>query len=270
MFRSLAAKALVPVAFTITGFVGMCCVLLYSHMKQDLIEQSVIHATDVANVLMKSTRYAMLREDRETLRNVVANVGEEKLVEHVRIFNKKGLVVFSSDPSEVGNYVDKDAEGCSNCHSGDRPPAKSLGPMEQARRFVTDSGEPVLAITAPIYNEPECFNAACHYHPPDQTVLGTLDIGLSEAPLLHTLGVTRRRLILFSVMVLILSVGGVTALLQWNVVRPLRELNEYAERLEAGEDAPPPPGLPRELREVAQRMRAIMAARGSRGGESSG
>ena len=101
------------------------------------------------------------------------------------------MIVFSALDQEVGREVDKDSEGCFACHSGSRATA-TLGPMEQARRFVANTGEHVLAVTAPIYNEPACANATCHYHPTDQTVLGTLDIGVSEEPFLATLRSMRR------------------------------------------------------------------------------
>ncbi len=237
MFKTLAARALVPVACTLTGFVVVCSILLYSSMKADRIRENTLYATDIAAVIVKSTRHAMLKDDRETLQNIVANVGQEHNVEHVRIFNKKGLVVFSSLSGEVGRYVDKDAEGCSACHGGG-PTATSLGPMEQVRRYVNDLGRPVLAVTAPIYNEPACLGG-CHYHAEDQSVLGTLDVGLSEAPFRQTLTVMGRRLTVFCLMVLVLSVGGVAALLQVNVMGPVRELRGYVEALVRGDEPAP-------------------------------
>lgn len=242
MFKTLAGKAIVPVAVTLAGFLAVCCLLLYGHMKSDRIEESILRAHDISGVLVKSTRYAMLKDDRETLRNIVSNVGEETIVEHVRIFNKGGRIAFSSASDEVGQLVDKDAEGCYVCHSGNRP-AESLGPMEQARRYVNELDDPVLAITEPLYNDPECWNAECHYHAPEQRVLGTLDVGLSEKPLQRELQTLRSRLLGFGVMVLILSVGGVAALLRVNVVGPIGRLERYVKRLAQGETVPPPRGL---------------------------
>lgn len=263
MFKSLAAKAIVPVALSVTCFVLVGSILLYAGMKRDRIDESVLHANDVASVVLKSARYAMLRDDRETLRNIVSNVGEEDIVDHVRIFNKQGVVVFSGAAHEVGQEVDKLAEGCYVCHATAEP-VKTLGPMEQARRFVKDDGKPVLAITAAVYNEPECFNGACHYHPPDQVVLGTLDIGLSQEALQTTLVRMRRRLALFGAMVLILSVGGVAALLKYNVVAPLQRLVDYVEAPRAAQVLPP---AEEELAAVA---RAFDRARAHQGSGSDG
>jgi len=263
MFKSLAAKAIVPVVLSVTCFVVVCSILLYTSMKGDRIEEGVLHANDIASVVVKSTRFAMLREDREALRNIVSNVAEERIVDHVRIFNKQGVVVFSGVGAEVGQEVNKEAEGCSLCHAS-ATPAQTLGPMEQARRFTKEDGKPVLAITAAVYNEPECFNGECHHHPPDQSVLGTLDIGLSEEPLQRALALMGRRLGAFGAMVLILSVGGVAALLRLNVVAPLRRLVTYVEATEAGGKAPVPRALgDEELAAVAgafDRVRARLTA----------
>ncbi|GAB4282302.1 MAG: HAMP domain-containing protein [Deferrisomatales bacterium] len=256
MFKTLAARAIVPIALAVTGFVVVCSVLLYSSMKQDRIEEHILHATDIAQVLVQSTRFAMLKEDRETLRNIVANVGDERLVQHVRIFNKQGLIVFSDRDGEVGALVDKEAEGCAACHAG-ADPLETLGPMEQARRFVTEAGEPVLAITAAIYNEPDCSSAPCHYHPPEQRVLGTLDIGLSEEALQRNLGVMGKRLAAFGAMVLVLCVGGVAGLLALNVVGPVRRLAAVAAHAAFGPDGGAAGGPSGELETIARAVETL-------------
>ncbi|MFU8858123.1 MAG: HAMP domain-containing protein [Deferrisomatales bacterium] len=266
MFKSLAAKAIIPVALSVTCFVVVCSILLYTSMKRDRIDESVLHANDIASVVVKSTRYAMLRDDRETLRNIVSNVSEEVIVDHVRIFNKQGVIVFSGVPAEVGRELDKEAEGCFVCHAGPDP-VTTLGPMDQARRFVKDDGKPVLAITAAVYNEPDCFTGACHYHPEDQVVLGTLDIGLSQESLQSNLALMRRRLAFFGVMVLALSVGGVAALLKLNVVAPLQRLVDYVESAKGGKPATAPPPVEEELAAVA---RAFDRVRGEGRGEGQG
>ena len=229
MFSSINSRAIVPVACAVTGFVIVCCVLLYTFVKSDLITGEIHHAADLADTVIKSTRYAMLHDDRETLSQIIYNIGDQNQVEHVRIFNKKGLIMFSRDGSEVDNFIDKTAAGCNECHAESNPKRK-LGAMEQARQFTNKDGHDVLAITAPIYNEPECFNAACHFHDAGQSLLGTLDIGVSQAPLKKTLTQLKGRMIMFSGMVLVLTVGAVCALLYRQVFLPIKQLVDFTER----------------------------------------
>ncbi len=229
MFSSVNSRAIVPVACAVTGFVIACCVLLYAFVKADLVRGEIQHAADLTDTVVKSTRYAMLKSDRETLRNIIGSIGEQQQVEHVRIFNKKGLIMFSEDDQELHRFIDKTAAGCNECHEGPEP-KRSLGTMAPARQFTNKDGRDVLAITAPIYNEPACYTSDCHFHNADQSLLGTLDIGVSQAPLKRTLSQLKGRMIVFSGMVLVLTVGAVCALLYRQVFLPLQKLADFTDR----------------------------------------
>jgi len=226
MLRSINSRAIVPVACAVTGFVIACCVLLYTFVKDDLIKGEIQHAADLSDTVIKSTRYAMLHDDRETLSNIISSIGEQNQVEHVRIFNKKGLIMFSHDSHELNRFIDKSAAGCTECHAGAEP-KRSLGTMAKARQFTNSAGNDVLAITAPFYNDAECSNAACHFHDDSQSLLGTLDIGVSQDPLKQTLGQLQNRMIMFSGMILVLTVGAVCALLYRQVFLPIKQLADF-------------------------------------------
>lgn len=251
MFVTLAGKAMVPVGLAVTGFMVVCCLILYSVIREDLLHGEAVHASNLADTILKSTRYAMHRSDRETLATIIRNVGEQKGVDHVRIFNKKGIVTFSARPGELNRQVDKKAEGCVACHRG-TVPVTNLGTMQQARTFRNPEGMDVLAITAPIYNEPDCSSAACHVHLPGQKVLGTLDIGLSRAEHVRSLVMLRIQMIIFTLLSLILTIGGVSALLMRNVFIPVQRLKNYVESSVTGSSIPaPPPNLPHDLDIIA-------------------
>ena len=229
MWNSINYRAILPVACAVTGFVIACCLLLYSFIKSDLIQIEVRHATDLADTVVKSTRYAMLHDDRETLENIIKNIGEQQQVEHVRIFNKKGLVMFSREESEISRFIDKNAAGCNSCHAAVEP-KRHLGRMDQARQFTNPAGDDVLAVTAPIYNDQDCSSAACHVHDARQSLLGTLDIGLSQEPLQRTMGMLQNRMIVFTGMILILTVGVACALLYRQILVPIKKLADFTDR----------------------------------------
>ena len=243
MFNNLAGKAIVPVAITMTGFVIVCSIILYGLIKKDLVNDTIHHETSLADTIVKSTRYAMIKSDMETIEQIIRNIGQQEDVDHVRIINHTGLIIFSSSPEERNTMLDKKASGCVGCHSGSTP-ATSLGSMEKARQYRNERNQSVIAITAPLVNEPECYDSACHYHPSDRKILGILDIGMSQSTLDRTLGVLRLRMIGFCLMILILSVGGVSALLRLNVLTPIRRLMGYVEELSQGRlDRPVPKGV---------------------------
>ena len=275
MLSSINSRAIVPVACAVTGFVIACCVLLFTFVKDDLIRGEIHHAADLADTVIKSTRYAMLHDDRETLSNIISSIGDQNQVEHVRIFNKKGLIMFSKEQGELDKFIDKSAAGCNECHAEEKPKS-SLGTMAQARQFTNKEGKDVLAITAPIYNEPECFNAACHFHTSEQSLLGTLDIGVSQDPLKQTLGQLQNRMIIFSGMILILTVGAVCALLYRQVFLPIKQLADFTEtpangRL--GEDFPEVSGdiarLARSFQEMTNRVHELETQASPKPGDGS-
>ena len=177
MSYRFGAKVTARAALLVAALILISSVFLYSVIKTNTINETIRHETDLADTVIKATRYAMLKDDRVTMANIIGNIGEQKYVEHVRIFNKKGLIMFSVNRDEINRLVDKKDAGCAVCHSGPVP-ATRMGRMEQARRYINERGQHVLAITAPIYNEPDCAGGACHFHSAGQKVLGTLDIGL--------------------------------------------------------------------------------------------
>ena len=275
MLSSINSRAIVPVACAVTGFVIACCVLLFTFVKADLIRGEVQHAADLADTVIKSTRYAMLHDDRKTLSNIISSIGDQNQVEHVRIFNKKGLIMFSREQGELDDFIDKSAAGCNECHA-EAKPKSSLGTMAQARQFNNKEGKDVLAITAPIYNEPECFNAACHFHTSEQSLLGTLDIGVSQDPLKETLGQLQNRMIVFSGMILILTVGAVCALLYRQVFLPIKQLADFTEipvNGSLGEDFPDVSGdiarLAKAFQEMTNRVQELETQASSKGDEAS-
>ncbi|PLX43684.1 MAG: hypothetical protein C0609_07615 [Deltaproteobacteria bacterium] len=129
--------------------------------------------------------------------------------------------------------------------------------MEQARRYKLDSGLPVLATTKAIYNEESCYTADCHHHNELQSILGTLDVGLSELPLQESLSTMGKRLVAFTIMLTILVIGGVAALLQLNVVAPLRKLTDYLHAVSVGDDSGEAPELSGELKTIVYAIRRI-------------
>lgn len=213
MATSTYRKNVTSVSLLVFCVVVIGCIFLYSVIKTNMINDTIRHETDLADTIIKSARYAMLQDDRVTLGNIIGNIGEREGVEHVRIFNKKGLIMFSSHSGEIHKLVDKNAAGCIVCHSGPVV-ATSMGRMEQARRFINDRGVHVLAITAPIYNEPDCSSASCHFHSAGQKLLGTLDIGLSEDMLQKSLTAMKHTILVFCFILLALITGGIAVLLK--------------------------------------------------------
>jgi hypothetical protein len=75
----------------------------------------------------------------------------------------------------------------------------------------------------------------------------------------------RIQMIIFTLMSLILTIGGVTALLRRNVFLPIQKLREYVESSALNDSVPaPPPHLPHDLDVIAARYYSMATKAGGR------
>jgi Zn finger protein HypA/HybF involved in hydrogenase expression len=256
MFRQFANRAIIHVAIVVTGFTIVCCILLYTFIKADMMEDSVLYETALADTILKSMKHEMVLSDRDSLQQIIVDIGKQERVRYARIFNCSGVVSFSSNREETGITIDRQSEACKKCHRGTKP-STSLDPMEQANIYVSGDGERIMSLMTPIFNEAVCSNGDCHYHPPEKILLGGMDFGISQEHLDYSLARLRLRMVIFCVMILVLTVAGVTALLWRNVMQPLGELAGFASRCYEGKHEEDPPMGASEINHIGEILRKL-------------
>ncbi len=255
MFNNLIARAIVPITIAVTGFVVFGCILLYTVIKSDMTEEAIVHVDNLAETVSKSARYAMMQDDRESLRNIVGNVGTLEQVGQIRIYDQGGRIRFSGAPNET-------APGSAPTID---PWASEMMQPDYPERTKThhniggDSG--LIAVSIPILNEAKCSTAACHFHSANEPVLGFLTLGIASEPLEKTLDLLRSRMIVFSVMVLFLSVGGVAALLRMNLFLPILRLTYSAKQAVEGVSAKDLPKADNKLGSLERDFRQLVQQR---------
>ena len=184
-------------SFTIVCFVLYTYKMITTHT-QNLMETVNISANRASDIIKKSTRYSMLLNRKEDVDHIINTIASEPGVNEIRIYNKKGEIIFSTIPKEIHNSVDLKAEACNICHS-EQKPLESL-PMENRQRIYRDAkGHRVVGLINPIDNELECVNAACHSHDSGQTILGVLDVKMSLAAVDMQLKQSQREMVVFAV-----------------------------------------------------------------------
>jgi two-component system NtrC family sensor kinase len=136
------------------------------------------NANSLSDVIKNSTHYSMLLNRNEDVYQIITTVGKEPGVEGIRIYNKRGEIMYSTSKAEERTVVDMQTEACYGCHNQEEP-LNSL-PMNNRRRVYTSpQGYRVLGVINPIRNEKICSDNECHAHSPDKTVLGVLDVRMS-------------------------------------------------------------------------------------------
>ncbi len=164
-----------------------------------LLEQN---ASQCSETIKSATKYDMLLNQREHTYNVIETIGAQRAMEKIRIFNKLGEIIYSTDSTEVNQMVDKKAESCFACHSADAPLEKLTIP-ERTRIFTAANNQKSLGIINAIYNEPSCWQAECHAHHESQSVLGVLDVIISLDEVEQQITANRRMVVFFAVSAII-------------------------------------------------------------------
>jgi two-component system NtrC family sensor kinase len=223
--------------FTLALAIG-CASLVFAlliivHSRNEVLSQTILQNQQTAEVIRRSTRYAMLQNHREQVSQIIEAVSRTRSIEKIRIFDKDGEIITSTLPSEIGTRVDKTAEACYHCHAADLPLQQIAGP-DRHRIYRSVDGHRILGTIDVIRNEPVCSNAACHAHPESVTVLGVLDIAYSldaldaseRSDFLAVLGIA-------ATLALVIFLA-VTLLVNRLVYQPLGDLEAGARLVSAG------------------------------------
>ncbi len=253
MFDNLIARAIVPVTIAVTGFVIFGCILLFSFIKADMTTSAFQTADNCADTVVKSTRSAMLEDDQRSIQNIVENIGTRADVRMIKIFDQNGKVRYTGKegPESLQKTVDS--------HIADLLKTPT-GKVPQVLHDIDHSSEHLI-VTRPILNEPKCSTAACHFHSVDEPILGFFSIGITSRHLDKTLALLRSRMIAFSVMVLFLTIGGVTALLRMNLFLPILRLTYNAEQAAQGVAEPDLPKSDNKLGKLNKDFRLLVKQR---------
>jgi len=230
----LAAKLAISVIVSTAAFFaffGIVNLRSEQHFSQDLVEQAANRITDL---IVRSTHHEMLRNDRDAVLNMIQEVGTQPGIQRIRILNKDGLIIYSTDAKEVGTPVDQSKEGCIRCHAQSAPLAK-LNRRDHTRYFTDKRGQRVLAVMREIENAPECSNASCHVHDASRSVLGVIDTTLSLATVDQQIATHRANLTGFLVGSMMFGCGAAIVFMWVVVHRPVKQLMAGMHRVAAGD-----------------------------------
>jgi len=206
---------------------------LVSSQEKQAFDRMVENVNQFSDTVKRGTHYSMLKNQRESLHKIIEAIGAQPGVENIKIFNKTGAIMFSSQKDVIGNHVDLQAEACYACHRRDQP-LERLSMSDRSRTYLSPAGHRVLGMINPIYNEPSCWQAACHYHPEKQTVLGVLDISLSLQALDKEIVATKKQVILFASLIFLVVSAIVAGCILYFVNRPIKRLVSATKQIASG------------------------------------
>lgn len=231
--KSLGAKLTVWVGSVVVVAIGIFTYINITTQREQMLDEAIVGAKQLSETLTRSLKFDMLHNYREAIYYSIETVGTQEGIEKVRIFNKEGKIMFSSDRSETGKMVAKEAEACYGCHAVGKP-LERLDIPRRTRLFVAGN-KTILGMINPIYNEPDCFRAACHYHPPDQKVLGVLDIVLSLESTDKRIRQVKEKFLAFGIITVLAISTIIVMVIYRSVNRPVKELVRATQKISSGQ-----------------------------------
>jgi two-component system NtrC family sensor kinase len=182
VFRRLAHRLILPLTVIVIIVAAVSGLITVRTQERQLLNSMILGADQLSRGIASATWHAMLDDNRNSAYAVMQTIAEKQGIDRIRIFNRDGVVMFSTAPGETGRTrVNRQSEACSVCHST-LEPLTVVNAGSRARIFTSPDGHRSLAMVTPIYNEPSCSQAECHAHPASNKILGVLEVALSVQP----------------------------------------------------------------------------------------
>ena len=235
MFKKIGIKLILVVGAAIIIIISIFSYFNLHSQSEVLLSEVERHANQLSETVKNSTKYAMHLNRREHIREIIKTIGEQEFIQEIRIFDKEGVNIYSSDTASEGIMVDKKAEACYACHSANEP-LENLEISERTRiyRLYPDSSR-ILGIINAIYNEKSCWEAECHAHDNEQKVLGVLDITFSLSAIDEQINQAKVKMLIFAI-IAIIAISVILWYFVWTLVeKPVSELLLATEHVADGD-----------------------------------
>jgi len=225
---------LAPLLVTIVLVFSIYAVLSFRATKRELTDSVYLWAYKFGDLVKRATNHGMLLNRKDDVQYNLQIIGANPGVEGLYVYDKLGTIAFSSQLSEIGKQVDRQAEACIVCH-GQTAPLREVSTGVRTRVYRNPAGRRVFGVIEPIENEPRCAQGGCHPSVEEQSILGVLDVQMSLEPLDKALDGARRRW-LWLTMAMVLMVSAATIALVYRIVRrPVMKLYQGTRRIAQGD-----------------------------------
>jgi len=223
----ISYKIIAAVGGATVVIIGIFAYINLRAQKAQLNAELERSANQLIETVKRSTRHDMLLNQRERVHQLIDTIGKQEGIEKVRIINKEGKIIYSTDPLDKDKKVELQAEECYGCHAADQPLGR-LPPLFKTTRFIPAQSPVTLGVISPIYNERSCWQSECHNgyhaHSPDQEVLGVLDITMSLADVNRSMHESQMNLLKFAVISIAAISLMIYLLIRGIVLKPLRKV----------------------------------------------
>lgn len=232
---SLIVKFTLATTLILLVFMSVLDNINLKNFRKAMIEYAVSNAEQAADIINQSAYDAMLKNDKTSLYHMIERISKSENIEHIRLIDPRGKVIFSNISGEVSSVIGKHADECSFCHTSSPSPSRGETSRNRSRIITTRSGKEALAFTKEIRNQPACIAASCHFHRAEDTVLGLLDISISLDTFKHKAHEYRLEFVMLTCWLLLMIGLLITILTHCMVDIPVQRLVRHSALVSAGD-----------------------------------
>lgn len=232
LFSSIGARLLVPLFLTVGVVLAVHAAVSFDSIKDHFVGFVGGEARRSSGLIRRATHDGMLLNRLDEVQSTIERLAEGAEVAAIRVYDKDGEVVLSSDRGEIGVRLPVDSEPCTSCHAPDMP--SDTVALEASELILAGAGE-VLRHLSVIENEAACSSGGCHTGSATHAVLGVLDVEMSMIPVEGAIRSARMQLF-WTTVALLLVVGLVAALIFRRLIhQPIGRLQEGTRRVASGD-----------------------------------
>jgi signal transduction histidine kinase len=233
--KSLAGKLIITIGMLIIIGGGISWFILIDNGRKALVNTSIQSTASYSELIRKGTRYGMLTFQRESIQHTIDNIGATENIKRIRVFDSKGKIVYSSRHDEIGPIVGRTSTACVGCHNDSEKTSLTLTGKSQWTIYKGKEGDRILAFVEPVYNEPSCYNVACHAHLSGQKVLGVIETDFSLAQVDSNINKLIMTTTVYAFFFLSLSSFVLFFILKKFVLAPVAALSGAMEKVASGD-----------------------------------
>lgn len=222
--HSLRFKITLGAVVLLVPILGAYSHLQYWRQYDVMLQNLETVTTAMGQVITGSFRHAMLTNDYVDIQHIIEDVAQQNEITDLTVLDKQGVIRISPKPQLIGTQLNQQDPTCQVCHRYSPEQRKGSVILDQA-------GGRILRTMTPIENQPECY--ACH--DASAHLDGVLLTDVSMANIDRFMADDLRDSVLWSLVVMLLTVIAVNFLMSKLVVTKLEQFVQTIQRMSRGD-----------------------------------
>jgi two-component system, NtrC family, sensor kinase len=255
-YISISTRISLLIGIIILIAMGLFSTFSLIEQKKDAISTISNNTEQLSQTIEKILRFSMMKNRRDEISLAINSITGTEEIKSARILNHEGVIIYTSNKSELNKDISRNNPLCSSCHEGKKHEPETAD-IKNFNHYRINEQKEMIDYSLPIFNEPGCSNEACHavndseinaptkepgkdtqampVHNPSQAILGFIEIEVSIENVISNLKETRLQLILLTLIFAIMASVIAYFSIRHIVGKPVRNLVEGTQRVAQGD-----------------------------------